>query len=427
MGDSNTTRLTRGTQEIRRVVVTGVGAVTPLGNSMEETWANLLEGKSGIGPITKFDTTQFDVKFAGEVKNFNADTYIPKKEQKKMDVFIHYAMAATKMALDSSKFPMTPEALEKTGTMIGVGIGGLPDIEEQIMKCKEKGPGRISPFFIPAVLTNMAAGQVSIQFGFKGLNYSITSACATGAHSLGEAYNAIRYGSLEACVAGGTEGTVCPSAIGGFAAMRALSTRNDSPQTASRPFDESRDGFVLSEGCAVVMLESLEHALKRNAPILAEMIGYGSSSDAHHMTTPAPGGAGAALSMERALKDAKISAEQVQYINAHATSTPAGDELENLAIKKVFGEHSKKMMVGGTKSMTGHMLGAAGALESAICIMALKDQIVPPTINLQKPGEGCDLDYIPGKARKAKLDITVNNSFGFGGTNATTVFSRYIP
>lgn len=420
-------KLTRGSVDVKRVVVTGVGAVTPLGNSMEETWANLLEGKSGIGPITKFDTTNFDVKFAGEVKNFNADTYIPKKEQKKMDVFIHYAIAATKMALDQSKFPMTPEHLENTGAMIGVGIGGLPDIEDQITKCNEKGPGRISPFFIPAVLTNMAAGQVSIQFGFKGLNYSITSACATGAHSLGEAYNAIRYGSLDACIAGGTEGTVCPSAIGGFAAMRALSTRNDEPQKASRPFDKNRDGFVLSEGCAVVMLESLEHALKRGAPILCEMIGYGSSSDAHHMTTPAPGGAGAALSMKRALKDAKISPEQVQYVNAHATSTPAGDELENLAIKNVFGEHSKKMMIGGTKSMTGHTLGAAGALESAICVMALKDQIVPPTINLETPGEGCDLDYIPGKARKSKLDVVMNNSFGFGGTNATTVFASYKP
>lgn len=420
-------KLTRGSVDVKRVVVTGVGAVTPLGNSMEETWANLLEGKSGIGPITKFDTTNFDVKFAGEVKNFNADTYIPKKEQKKMDVFIHYAIAATKMALDQSKFPMTPEHLENTGAMIGVGIGGLPDIEDQITKCNEKGPSRISPFFIPAVLTNMAAGQVSIQFGFKGLNYSITSACATGAHSLGEAYNAIRYGSLDACIAGGTEGTVCPSAIGGFAAMRALSTRNDEPQKASRPFDKNRDGFVLSEGCAVVMLESLEHALKRGAPILCEMIGYGSSSDAHHMTTPAPGGAGAALSMKRALKDAKISPEQVQYVNAHATSTPAGDELENLAIKNVFGEHSKKMMIGGTKSMTGHTLGAAGALESAICVMALKDQIVPPTINLETPGEGCDLDYIPGKARKSKLDVVMNNSFGFGGTNATTVFASYKP
>ncbi len=421
------TKLTRGSIEVRRVVVTGIGAVTPLGNSMEETWANLLEGKSGIGPITKFDTTGFDVTFAGEVKNFNADLYIPKKEQKKMDVFIHYAMAATKMAFDQSKFPMTPDHLENVGTMIGVGIGGLPDIEEQITKCNEKGPGRISPFFIPAVLTNMAAGQVSIQFGLKGLNYSITSACATGAHSLGEAYNAIRYGALDACVAGGTEGTVCPMAIGGFSAMRALSTRNDSPQTASRPFDANRDGFVLGEGCAVLILESLEHALKRDAPILCEMIGYGSSSDAHHMTTPAPGGAGAALSMNRALKDAKINPEQVQYINAHATSTPAGDELENMAIKTVFGDHAKKLMVGGTKSMTGHTLGAAGALESAICVMALKDQIVPPTINLETPGPGCDLDYIPGKARKAKLDVVVNNSFGFGGTNATTVFAIYRP
>lgn len=419
--------LNRGTREIRRVVVTGVGAVTPLGNSMAETWANLLEGKSGIAPITKFDTTAFDVKFAGEVKNFNADNYIHKKEQKKMDVFIHYAMAATKMAMEMAQFPNDPTTLENTGTMVGVGIGGLPDIEETIVKLKDRGPGRISPFFIPAVLTNMASGQISIAFGFKGLNYSITSACATGAHSLGEAYNAIRYGSLEACIAGGTEGSVCGSAVGGFAAMRALSTRNDSPQTASRPFDKNRDGFVFSEGAAVMILESLESALKRNAPIICEMIGYGASSDANHMTTPAPGGAGAAMSMRRALKDAGISPEQVQYINAHATSTPAGDELENEAIKSVFGAHAKKILVGGTKSMTGHLLGAAGALESAICAMAIKDQIVPPTINLETPDEGCDLDYIKDKARKLKLEVAVNNSFGFGGTNATTVFARYTP
>lgn len=420
-------KLTRGTTDIRRVVVTGVGAVTPLGNSMAETWANLLEGKSGIAPITKFDTTDFDVKFAGEVKNFVADNYIHKKEQKKMDVFIHYALAATKMAMDMAQFPNTPETLENTGTMVGVGIGGLPNIEETIVKMKEKGPGRISPFFIPAVLTNMASGQISIAHGFKGLNYSITSACATGAHSLGEAYNAIRYGSLEACIAGGTEGSVCGSAIGGFAAMRALSTRNDSPQTASRPFDKNRDGFVFSEGAAVMILESLEHALKRNAPIICEMIGYGASSDANHMTTPAPGGAGAAMSMRRALKDAKISPEQVQYINAHATSTPAGDELENEGIKSVFGDHAKKLLVGGTKSMTGHLLGAAGALESAICAMAIKDQIVPPTINVETPDDGCDLDYITGGARKLQLNIAVNNSFGFGGTNATTIFAKYVP
>lgn len=419
--------LTRGTREIRRVVVTGVGAVTPLGNSMAETWANLLEGKSGIAPITKFDTTAFDVKFAGEVKNFNADTYIPKKEQKKMDVFVHYALAATKMALEMAQFPNDPATLENTGTMVGVGIGGLPNIEETIVKLKDRGPGRISPFFIPAVLTNMASGQISIAFGFKGLNYSITSACATGAHSLGEAYNAIRYGSLEACIAGGTEGSVCGSAVGGFAAMRALSTRNDSPQTASRPFDKNRDGFVFSEGAAVMVLESLESALKRKAPIICEMIGYGASSDANHMTTPAPGGAGAAMSMRRALKDAGISPEQVQYINAHATSTPAGDELENEAIKAVFGDHAKKLLVGGTKSMTGHLLGAAGALESAICAMAIKDQVVPPTINVETPDEGCDLDYIKDSARKLKLDVAVNNSFGFGGTNATTVFARYAP
>lgn len=417
-------KFTRGTREVRRVVVTGVGAVTPVGVTMDESWQNLLKGQSGIAPITRFDAAPFDVHFAGEVKNFNVDQYIPKKEQKRMDTFIHYAVACTKMAVEMAKLEVTPEVALRTGTMIGSGMGGLPIIEEQFSKLKEKGPGRISPFFIPAVITNMASGQVSIEFGFKGLNYSITSACATGAHSIGESFNAIRFGFNDVMIAGGTESTVCPLAIGGFSAMRALSTRNDSPATASRPFDKTRDGFVLAEGCAILVLESLEHAVKRNAPILCEIMGYGTSSDAYHMTSPAPEGAGAALAVERCLHDAGLSPESIQYVNAHATSTPLGDELENLALKRIFKDHAKKLLVGATKSMTGHTLGAAGAIESAICIMALKNQIAPPTINLNDPSDGCDLDYIRGEARTGKFTHVLNNSFGFGGTNASLVFSK---
>lgn len=418
-------QFTRGTKEIRRVVVTGIGAVTPVGLSFEESWHNLLAGKSGIGPITKFDAAKFDTRFAGEVKGFNPDAYIPKKEQKRMDTFIQYAVACTKMALEQSKLQMTPELAPRTGTMIGSGIGGLPVIEEQHNKYLEKGPGRISPFFIPAVITNMASGQVSIEHGFKGVNFSIASACATGAHTIGESFNSIRFGFHDVMIAGGTEATICPLAVCGFGAMKALSTRNDSPETASRPFDQSRDGFVLAEGGAVLVLESLEHAMNRGAPILCEVVGYGNSSDAYHMTSPAPEGAGAAQSIERALKDAGMRPEQIQYVNAHATSTPMGDELENMAIARVFGEHAKKLLVGATKSMTGHALGAAGAIEAAICIGALRDQKVPPTINLKNPSESCNLDYVRDHAREVRIDHVLKNSFGFGGTNVSLIFSRF--
>lgn len=417
-------QLTRGTREIRRVVVTGVGAISPCGLTLEETWTNLLQGKSGIANITKFDASAFDTKFAGEVKGFNPDLYIEKKEQKKMDTFIHYALACSKMAIENAKLTITPEIGARMGTMVGSGMGGLPIIEEQHKKLSERGPGRITPFFIPAVITNLASGQISIAHGTKGVNYSITSACATGVHSLGEAYNAIRFGLFDSMIAGGTESTVCPLAIGGFGSMRALSTRNDSPQTASRPMDKDRDGFVLGEGCAVFILESLEMALKRNAKILCEIRGYGASADANHMTSPAPEGAGGAMAMERAFNDAGMSPSDIQYVNAHATSTPAGDELETMALKRVFGEHSKKILVGATKSMTGHLLGAAGAIESAICVMALQDQKVPPTINLKNPSDGCDLDYIRDEARAGKFSAVLNNSFGFGGTNASIIFSK---
>lgn len=408
----------------RRVVVTGIGAITPLGLSLEESWQKVLKGESGIANITKFDSAAFDVHFAGEVKGFNPDLWIDKKEQKKMDEFIHYSMACTKMALDQAKLQITEENGARAGCLIGSGMGGLPVIEEQFAKMKEKGPGRISPFFIPAVITNLASGQVSIKFGLKGPSYSITSACATGAHSIGEGARYIRDGISDIMVVGGTEATVCPLAIGGFAAMKALSTRNDSPEKASRPWDKDRDGFVLAEGCAVLILESMEGAIKRGAPILCEVTGYGATSDAYHMTSPAPEHAGAQAAMVMALQDAGLKPTDIQYINAHGTSTPVGDVLEAVAVKKLFGDAAKKVWVSSTKSMTGHALGAAGAIEAAFCIMALKDQMAPPTINLENPGENCDLDFIPNQARDGKLTHVLNNSFGFGGTNASVIFSK---
>lgn len=408
-----------------RVVVTGVGCVSPLGLTTPETWKNALAGKSGIANITRFEHTAYDVHFAGEVKNFNPDAFVPKKEQKKMDLFIQYAMAASKEAIDQANINWTDALKLRTGVMVGSGMGGLPAIEEQHQKLSEKGPSRISPFFIPMVITNLASGQISIQYGLRGPNYCITSACATGAHSVGEAARYIRQGTCDVMIAGGTEGTVCPLAIGGFASMRALSTRNDAPEKASRPFDKDRDGFVLGEGASVLVLESLEHALKRGAKILAEVTGYGASSDAFHMTNPAPEGAGGAHAISLALQDAGLEPQAIQYINAHGTSTPVGDGLETAGVKSVFKDHAKKLWMSSTKSMTGHLLGAAGALESAFCVMAVHDQVVPPTINLENPSEDCDLDYVPGKARDGKIEHALNNSFGFGGTNASLIFSKY--
>ncbi len=409
----------------RRVVVTGIGAVTPLGLSIQESWSNALEGRSGIAQITRFNTEAYEVHFGGEVKNFQADNYIPKKEQKKMDLFIQYTLAATKEALSSSGLDLTDQIKESCGVFIGSGMGGLPGVEEEYKKILERGPSRISPFFIPAVITNLASGQVSIMHGFKGPNYSITSACATGAHAIGEAYNYIRFGMCDYMLAGGAESTVCALGIGGFAAMRALSTRNEEPSKASRPFDKDRDGFVLAEGAAVFVMETLESAQKRGAKILCEITGYGASSDAYHMTNPAPEGEGGARAMKMALKDAGLNVEDIGYINAHGTSTPVGDELETAGIKSVFRDHAKKLWVSSTKSMTGHTLGAAGAIEGAFCAMALYDQAVPPTINLENPSENCDLDYVPKSARKANhLKHAMNNSFGFGGTNACLIFSK---
>lgn len=408
----------------RRVVITGIGAVSPLGNTLAESWSHALEGRSGIARITKFDATNYDVTFAGEVKNFIADTYIEKKEQKKMDLFIQYAMATAKMAFDQSGLKITEENTNRTGVFIGSGMGGLPGIEEQHSRLIEKGPGRVSPFFIPSVITNLAPGWVSMQYGIRGPNFTITSACATGVHSLGEAYNYIRFGLADQMVAGGTESTVTPIAIAGFGNMKALSTRNEAPAEASRPWDKDRDGFVLGEGAATFILESLESAAQRGANILCEISGYGASSDAYHITSPHPDGIGFVSAMQNALNDAGLRPDQIQYVNAHGTSTPMGDPLESNAVKTVMKDHAKKVWISSTKSMTGHLLGAAGAIESAFCVMSLVDQKVAPTINLHNPSPDCDLDYVPLKARDGKIKHVMNNSFGFGGTNSCLIFSK---
>ncbi len=409
----------------KRVVITGVGAVSPLGLSMDETWKAALNGQSGIDHITRFDTTAYDVKFAGEVKNFNPELYIERKEQKKMDLFIQYTIACAKMAMDQSGYRVTEENSHRIGALIGSGMGGLPLIEEQIRKLVDKGPSRISAFFIPAAITNLASGWVTMNYGIKGPSYCITSACASGVHSLGEAYNYVRFGLCDAMVAGGSEATVTGLAVAGFSNMRALSTRNDSPKEASRPWDKDRDGFVLGEGCAIFVIESLEAALKRNAKILCEITGYGASSDAYHITSPEPNGEGFTWAMKTALADAELNPEQINYVNAHGTSTPMGDPIESNAVKTLMKDHAKKVWISSTKSMTGHLLGAAGALESAFCVNAIVHQAVPPTINLNNPSPECDLDYVPNTAREGKIDHVLNNSFGFGGTNSCLIFSKY--
>lgn len=417
-------RFRRPAREQRRVVVTGLSSITPLGNTATETWEGLISGRSGIGLISFFDTSQFDVKIGGEVKNFSVDDYVPKKEQKKMDRFTHFAIAGAKMALKDSGLEMTESIALKTGVLTGVGIGGLPVIESSRDIVVARGPSRISPFFIPTVISNMAAGNISILFGTKGPNYTLTSACASGAHAIGEAAGYIRNGQCDVMFAGGTEGTVCPLAVGGFAAMKALSTRNDQPKLASRPWDKDRDGFVLSEGCGMFILEEYEHALKRGARIYGELRGYGFSSDGHHMTNPIATGSGAALAMEMAINDAQINRDEIGYINAHGTSTPAGDLAETAGIKMVFGDHSKKLWVSSTKSMIGHTLGAAGAIESVFALQSLYHGIAPPTINLENPSPECDLDFVPHTAREKQLNHVMNNSFGFGGTNSSLIFSR---
>ncbi len=409
----------------RRVVVTGLGLVIPTGIGVETAWENLCAGKSGIGPLTRFDTDGFETKISGEVKNFNPELYIDKKEIKKMDLFIHFAIAATKEALDDARLAITPENSEQIGVIVGTGLGGLPSLEKYHKVLLEKGPGRISPFFIPMLIANLASGQIAILFGPKGPNTCLVTACATGAHCIGDAFRAIVYGDAEAMIAGGTEANITPLTIGGFNAMKALSTRNDEPEKASRPFEKNRDGFVIAEGAGILVLEELQFALKRKARIHAELVGYGYTGDAYHITAPSPDGDGAIRCMKMAIKDAGLTPEDVDYINAHGTSTPLNDLTETLAIKEVFGNHAKKVPISATKSMTGHLLGAAGSTEAIFTVLAIRDGVIPPTINYEEPDPQCDLDYVPNVARRNPLRIGMSNAFGFGGTNATLVFKKF--
>uniref|UniRef100_A0A1S7LDJ8 3-oxoacyl-[acyl-carrier-protein] synthase 2 n=1 Tax=Magnetococcus massalia (strain MO-1) TaxID=451514 RepID=A0A1S7LDJ8_MAGMO len=408
----------------QRVVITGVGLVTPLGVGNEATWSKILAGQSGIGPITLFDATEYACKIGGEVSDFNAEDWIAKKELKKMDRFIHYGLVASQLAWeDSSLEAPEGETSYRYGCMVGSGIGGLTAIQNQAMTLKEKGPRRISPFFIPSSLINLISGQVAIKYGLKGPNHAVVTACATGTHAIGDAARIVQRGEADVMIAGGAEAAICELGIGGFAAARALSTRNDAPEKASRPWDSGRDGFVQSDGAGVVVLESYEHAKARGARIYAEVVGYGMSGDAYHITAPSEDGNGAARCMEAALKDAGIHADEIGYINAHGTSTPQGDVIETRAVKRVFGENTK-VMVSSTKSMTGHLLGAAGGIEAIFTAKALHEGVIPATINLDDPDPQCDLDYVPHEARQEQVEVAISNSFGFGGTNATLVLKR---
>ena len=410
---------------MRRVAITGLGIVSPLGTGLERSWAGAIEGRSGIREITRFDASAFPVRIAGEVPDFDPADRIEKKEVKKMDLFIQYAVAAGMMAFEDSGLVINDENAERVGVYIGAGIGGLPAIEHWYDVLKEKGPDRITPFFIPMVIINLASGQVSIKTGAKGPNSCAVTACATGTHSIGDAFRLIRTGEADAMIAGGTESTITPLCVAGFNAMKALSTRNGSPATASRPFDKERDGFVIGEGAGVLVLEEMESAKKRGARIYAEIVGYGMNSDAHHMTTPAPNGEGAARCMRLALKSAGLAPEDVGYINAHGTSTYYNDLYETMAIKTVFGAHAGKLAVSSTKGMTGHLLGAAGGIEAVFTVKAIEQGIIPPTINYETPDPECDLDYVPNTAREARIDAALSNSFGFGGTNAVLAFKRF--
>ncbi len=416
----------------RRVVITGIGAVTPLSETAEGTWKKLINGQSGIGYISLFDATESPCKIAGEVKSgtednlFNLDKFVEPKEQKKMDRFIHFAIAAADEAIaDSGWKPESEDEKYKTGVMIGSGIGGLPSIEKTTLVIRDRGIKKISPFFIPASLINLASGQVSIKHGYMGPNHAVVTACATGTHAIGDSARMIEYGDVDVMVAGGAESTVCETGIGGFAALRALSTNfNDNPTAASRPWDKDRDGFVMGEGAGVVVLEEYEHAKKRGAKIYAEVIGYGMSGDAYHITAPESSGRGATYAMKVALKHAQIGNDQIDYINAHGTSTPLGDEIEVNSIKKVFGDHAYKLSMSSTKSATGHLLGAAGAIEAIFSALAIRDNIAPPTLNLENPSEGCDIDLVAKTAKQRKIDYVMSNSFGFGGTNACLILKR---
>ncbi len=408
----------------KRVVVTGMGMLTPLGNTVESSWEGILAGKSGITPIEHFDASGFATQFCGVIKDFEPTEYVDKKDLKKMDLFIQYGMAAGIQAMQDSGLELTDEVKERTGLAIGSGIGGLAGIEQNHSVLENKGPRRISPFFIPSSIINMIAGNLSIKYGLKGPNIAITTACTTGTHCIGYAARTIAYGDADIMLAGGAENASTPLGIGGFAAARALSSRNDDPQTASRPWDADRDGFVLADGSAVLVLEEYEHAKKRGAKIYAELSGFGMSGDAYHMTSPTEDGSGAAASMAAAIKDAQLNAVDVNYINAHGTSTPLGDVAETKAAKLIYSADSDKIVMSSTKSMIGHLLGAAGAVEAVFSVLAIHDQVAPPTINLENPGEGCDLDYVADGARQMKIDHALSNSFGFGGTNGSLIFSK---
>jgi len=408
----------------RRVVITGLGMVSPVGGNVADSWADILAGKSGIAPITHFDVSGFPVRFGGSVKGFDVTDYMKAKDARKMAPFIHYGVAAGIQAIEDAGLEVTEANAERIGVSIGSGIGGLGGIEEGYAAFLKGGPRKISPFFVPSNIINMISGNLSIIYGMKGPNYAITTACATATHAIGDAARLIAYGDADVMIAGGAEMATCPTGLGGFAAARALSTRNDDPEAASRPWDRDRDGFVLSDGAGVVVLEEYEYAKARGANIYAEVAGFGMSGDAFHMTSPSPGGEGAARCMVTALKNAGIEPGEVDYINAHGTSTPAGDIGETDAVKAAFGEHAYKLAMSSTKSMTGHLLGAAGGVEAVFTILAIRDQVAPPTINLDNPDEGCDLDYVPHQAREMTIDVALSNSFGFGGTNGTLVFAR---
>lgn len=409
----------------RRVVVTGVGLVSPVGMGTQANWDALRAGTSGIGPITRFDAAAFSTRFAGEVKNFDPLQFIEKKELKKMDIFIQFAVAASQFAMEDARLTVTPDFADRIGVFIGSGIGGFTTIEREHEAYLAGGPRKISPFFIPSSIINLAAGQVSIRFGAKGPNLATCTACTASAHAIGDSFEIIKRGAADAMIAGGAEAAVCPMGVGGFAALRALSTRNDDPSRASRPFEKDRDGFVLGEGAGMVVLEELEFAKRRGATIYAEMVGYGMSGDAYHMTAPSENGDGAFRVMNAAIASAGIRPDQVDYVNAHGTSTPHNDRIETTAIKRVFGEHAYKLAISSTKSMTGHLLGAAGGLEAGITALSIRHQIAAPTINLEHADEGCDLDYVPHTARPMKIDYALSNSFGFGGTNGALLMKRY--
>ena len=410
----------------RRVVVTGVGLVCALGIGTEESWKNLVAGQSGIAPITLFDTTGFDCTFAGEIKNFDPLNWVEKKELKKLGRFIQVALAGADFAVKMAEWSPEKEAdLDSVGCYVSSGIGGFDIIEREHWKLVQGGPGKISPFFIPSAIVNLASGNISIRYGARGPNSATATACSASAHAIGDSFKIIERGAAEMMICGGTEATITPMGVGGFAAMRALSTRNDDPAHASRPFDANRDGFVVGEGAGILILESLEHAQRRDAPIFAEIVGYGMSGDAYHITQPAENGDGAFRVMRAALKDAKLDPSDIGYLNAHGTSTPLGDALETTAIKRLFGERARQLPVSSTKSMTGHLLGGAGGLEAGISVLALRDQILPPTINYETPDPACDLDYVPNHARKASVEYALSNSFGFGGTNAALIFRRW--